>query len=77
MTRSMLSPEIKKRTDTDTIPIINSNCSRSSMFKEVGVPLKQIKPLLTDKTPEGIITLLKEKSSEIESKIKSWSTCKG
>ncbi len=34
------------------------------------MPLKQIKPLLTDKTPEGIITLLKEKSSEIESKIK-------
>lgn len=27
----LLSPEIKKRTDTDTIPIINSNCFRSSV----------------------------------------------
>lgn len=40
------------------------------MFKEVGVPLKRIKQLLKGKTPEDIVAILKEKSFEIESKIK-------
>ncbi|MEH7024202.1 MerR family transcriptional regulator [Priestia megaterium] len=42
-----------------------------SLFKEFGVPLKEIKTLLTDKKPRNMITLLKEKSFEIEEKIRS------
>ncbi|MED4787065.1 MerR family transcriptional regulator [Bacillus atrophaeus] len=42
------------------------------LFKEVGVPLKRIKQLLKGKTPEDIVALLKEKSFEIENKIKKF-----
>ncbi|MCM3255448.1 MerR family transcriptional regulator [Priestia aryabhattai] len=42
-----------------------------ALFKEFGVPLKEIKTLLTDKKPRNMITLLKEKSFEIEEKIRS------
>lgn len=42
-----------------------------ALFKEFGVPLKEIKVLLKDKKPINMITLLKEKSLEIEEKIKS------
>ncbi|ASR47433.1 BltR family transcriptional regulator [Paenibacillus kribbensis] len=41
-----------------------------SLFKEVGVPLKEIKFLLNDKTSDNIITLFKGKSIEIGEKIK-------
>ncbi|MCY8042108.1 GyrI-like domain-containing protein [Bacillus spizizenii] len=40
-----------------------------SLFKEVGVPLKEIKFLLKGKTPDKIMQLLKEKSVEIDKKI--------
>ncbi|MCY8914318.1 MerR family transcriptional regulator [Bacillus atrophaeus] len=42
------------------------------LFKEVGVPLKRIKQLLKGKTPEDIVALLKEKSFEMENKIKKF-----
>ncbi|WP_455919394.1 MerR family transcriptional regulator [Priestia megaterium] len=42
-----------------------------ALFKEFGVPLKEIKTLLTDKKSRNMITLLKEKSFEIEEKIRS------
>ncbi|MED3333283.1 MerR family transcriptional regulator [Bacillus velezensis] len=67
----LLSPEIKKANGYRYYSYHQFELFQViGLFKEVGVPLKQIKPLLTDKTSEGIITLLKEKSSEIESKIK-------
>ncbi len=67
----LLSPEIKKANGYRYYSYHQFELFQViGLFKEAGLPLKQIKPLLTDKTPEGIITLLKEKSSEIESKIK-------
>lgn len=39
-------------------------------FKEVGIPLKEIKLFLNGKTAGTMINLLKEKSIEIENKIK-------
>ncbi|MDH2363428.1 MerR family transcriptional regulator [Priestia megaterium] len=40
------------------------------LFKEFGVPLKEIKILLTDKSPRNMIKRLKETSFEIDEKIK-------
>lgn len=67
----LLSPEIKKENgyryysynQFELFQVIN-------LFKEVGVPLKEIKSLLKGKTPGRIVPLLKEKSAEIEEKIK-------
>lgn len=67
----LLSPEIKKENgyryysynQFELFQVIN-------LFKEVGVPLKEIKSLLKGKTPGRIVLLLKEKSAEIENKIK-------
>lgn len=41
-----------------------------SLFKELGIPLKEIKTLLKDKPPIHILDALKNKSSEIENKIR-------
>ncbi|CUB26995.1 HTH-type transcriptional activator TipA [Bacillus subtilis] len=47
-----------------------------SLFKELGVPLKEIKRLIKDKTPDKILHVLKEKSIEIDKKKMSLSNCK-
>lgn len=68
----LLSPQIKKENgyryysyeQFEVFQVI-------ALFKEFGVPLKEIKVLLKDKKPINMITLLKEKSLEIEEKIKS------
>ncbi|WP_307892068.1 MerR family transcriptional regulator [Bacillus swezeyi] len=67
----LFSPEIKKENgyryysynQFELFQVIN-------LFKEVGVPLKEIKALLKGKTPGRIVPLLKEKSAEIENEIK-------
>ncbi|MFE4123961.1 MerR family DNA-binding transcriptional regulator [Priestia sp. YIM B13486] len=67
----LLSPQIKKENgyryylyeQFEVFQVI-------ALFKEFGVPLKEIKTLLTDKNPRNMITLLKEKAFEIEEKIK-------
>ncbi|MEK5081285.1 GyrI-like domain-containing protein [Bacillus sp. FSL H8-0515] len=40
-----------------------------SLFKELGVPLKEIKLLIKGKTPDKILHVLKEKSIEIDNRI--------
>ncbi|MDA1477313.1 MerR family transcriptional regulator [Bacillus changyiensis] len=67
----LFSPEIKQQNgyryysynQFELFQVIN-------LFKEVGVPLKAIKSLLKDQTPDRIVPLLKEKSAEIDNKIK-------
>ena len=67
----LLSPEITKENgyryysynQFELFQIIGS-------FKEIGIPLKEIKLLLKGKTAGTMINLLKEKSIEIENKIK-------
>ncbi|MCY7817592.1 MerR family transcriptional regulator [Bacillus haynesii] len=67
----LLSPELKKENgyryysyhQFELFQVIN-------LFKEVGVPLKEIKSLIKGKTPGKIVPLLKEKSVEIDDKIK-------
>lgn len=66
----LFSPEIKKDNgyryysyhQFELFQVIN-------LFKEVGVPLKEIKSLIKGKTPGRIVPLLKEKTVEIEDKI--------
>ena len=41
-----------------------------SLFRELGIPLKDIKTLIKDKPPIHILDALKNKASEIENKIK-------
>ncbi|WFA05862.1 MerR family transcriptional regulator [Bacillus sp. HSf4] len=67
----LISPEIKKENgyryysyhQFELFQVIN-------LFKEVGLPLKEIKSLIKGKTPGRILPLLKEKSVEIEDKVK-------
>ncbi len=66
----LLSPKIKKENgyryySYDQFEVFQL----IALFKEFGVPLKEIRILLTDKKPRNMITLLKEKSFEIEEKI--------
>ncbi|MEJ9307162.1 MerR family transcriptional regulator [Priestia megaterium] len=68
----LLSPKIKKENgyryySYDQFEVFQL----IALFKEFGVPLKEIRILLTDKKPRNMITLLKEKSFEIEEKIKN------
>ncbi|KXZ17441.1 MerR family transcriptional regulator [Bacillus nakamurai] len=67
----LLSPEIKKDNGYRYYSYNQFELFQViGLFKEVGVPLKNIKPLLKGKTPGEIVSLLKEKSLEIENKIK-------
>lgn len=67
----LLSPEIKKENGYRYYSYNQFELFQViGLFKEVGVPLKKIKPLLKGKTPGDITALLKEKSLEIENKIK-------
>ncbi|MGZ9794071.1 MerR family transcriptional regulator [Bacillus atrophaeus] len=69
----LLSPEIKKENGYRYYSYNQFELFQViGLFKEVGVPLKRIKQLLKGKTPEDIVTLLKEKSFEIENKIKKF-----
>ncbi|PRS09713.1 BltR family transcriptional regulator [Bacillus atrophaeus] len=69
----LLSPEIKKENGYRYYSYNQFELFQViGLFKEVGVPLKRIKQLLKDKTPEDIVALLKEKSFEIENKIKKF-----
>ncbi|KAA6452517.1 MerR family transcriptional regulator [Bacillus atrophaeus] len=69
----LLSPEIKKENGYRYYSYNQFELFQViGLFKEVGVPLKRIKQLLKGKTPEDIVALLKEKSFEIESKIKKF-----
>ncbi|MDW4510266.1 MerR family transcriptional regulator [Priestia megaterium] len=68
----LLSPKIKKENgyryySYDQFEVFQL----IALFKEFGIPLKEIRILLTDKKPRNMITLLKEKSFEIEEKIKN------
>ncbi|MBT2573092.1 MerR family transcriptional regulator [Bacillus sp. ISL-51] len=67
----LLSPELKKENGYRYYSYNQFELFQViGLFKEVGVPLKNIKPLLKGKTPGDITALLKEKSLEIENKIK-------
>ncbi|MCY8507757.1 MerR family transcriptional regulator [Bacillus atrophaeus] len=69
----LLSPEIKKENGYRYYSYNQFELFQViGLFKEVGVPLKRIKQLLKGKTPEDIVALLKEKSFEIENKIKKF-----
>ncbi|MFI8711285.1 MerR family transcriptional regulator [Brevibacillus brevis] len=41
------------------------------LLKEVGMPLKEIKPFLENKTPENFVSLLEDKASTIQRKIQN------
>ncbi|WP_406590109.1 MerR family transcriptional regulator [Bacillus atrophaeus] len=69
----LLSPEIKKENGYRYYSYNQFELFQViGLFKEVGVPLKRIKQLLKGKTPEDIVALLKEKSFEMENKIKKF-----
>ncbi|WP_394530920.1 MerR family transcriptional regulator [Priestia aryabhattai] len=68
----LLSPQIKKENGYRYYSYQQFEAFQViALFKELGVPLKEIKILITDKKPLNMITRLKETSFEIEEKIKS------